>query len=473
MKETKGIRGLTRREALKRGVWAGLGAGLSGSLWIGGCGRKKRLERMPNIFLITADTLRADYLGCYGYRKQTSPNIDRFAKEAMLFERCFSHAPETRSSFASMLSGFLPHEHKVLENQVLGDKVELISEILRGYGYRTAAVISNYVLRRGEGFEQGFEVFDDTMKQRELVRQVPERIAADATTRAIELVKESGPRPTFMWIHYQDPHGPYTPPAGFAEQFYEQAGQKRLLKFNDSLTGRGGIPAHQRLGDNRDYYYYVSQYDGEIRYMDEHIGRLLNALGETGRYDETLIIFTSDHGEGMGEHDYYFAHIDYLYNTLTHVPLIIKYGEEFLGRRDDYVQHLDLVPTILRLVGAELNRRYRGCDLRKKAEADSEIFAAMRSPLVRDSIKYSVIKDFFKLIYTPVDESYELYDMRGDFGEQNNLAGAAEYADRLGRLKGGLVRTLKEDFVKVGQVKKRRELSEQEKQNLRSLGYVE
>lgn len=472
-KTIKARRGIVnRRDVLKFGLAAGLPTGLSAALYIAGCSAKKRLSYMPNIFLITIDTLRADHLGCCAYPKPISPNIDRFAADALLFERCFSHAPETRSSFASILTGFLPHETKVLQNGLLLGKAELLSEILHGYGYDTAAVISNYVLRRGEGFEQGFDVFDDTMNERELIRQIPEKIAEGATNRSIELIKKFSKKPVFMWLHYQDPHGPYTPPGGYAMPFYDKA-KKRLLKFNESLTGRGGIPTHQRLGNNRNYYYYLAQYDGEIRYMDEHVGRLFNALADSNKLDNSIIIFTSDHGEGMGEHNYFFAHIDYLYNTLTHVPLIIRCPAVSPGRRTDYVQHLDIVPTILNILGAETSPHYRGRDLRKKGETPGGIFAAMSSPLVKDGIKYSIILDKLKLIYTPIDNSFELFNLQTDFAEQKNLANRPDYGTKMQNLKLKLSKTLDEDFLKLGTVRNKRSLSEQERENLRSLGYVE
>ena len=136
------------------------------------------------------------------------------------------------------------------------------------------------------------------------------------------------------------------------------------LPLNRTESGRGGIPYYQMLGDNRDFNYYVSQYKAEIRYVDENFNRLIDAIKEVGLYENSLIIFTSDHGEGMGEHDYYFAHGENLYNILTHVPLIIKYGKVLKGRRADCVQHLDIVPTIRNIAGMKVDSRYRGRDLR-------------------------------------------------------------------------------------------------------------
>ena len=131
----------------------------------------------------------------------------------MLFERCYSHAPSTRISFSSLLTGYLPHELGTIENRDLPQEVETIAEILQRNGYRTLAVVSNYVLQAERGWSQGFSVFDEEMTSRELNRDVTERISADTTSRAVELLREYRNEPLFLWVHYQDPHGPYVPPA--------------------------------------------------------------------------------------------------------------------------------------------------------------------------------------------------------------------------------------------------------------------
>ncbi len=174
----------------------------------------RQLDRakFPSIILITVDTLRADHLGCYGYLRDTSPNIDQLAEEALLFKNCISHAPVTGSSFASILSGFLPHETKVLGNLPLPPEVETLPEIMQMNGYRTIAVVSNYVLRKQNGWVKGFNVYDDEMTNVERTSKHTERVAEHTTNRAIELLKQYHKNKLFMWVHYQDPHGPYTPP---------------------------------------------------------------------------------------------------------------------------------------------------------------------------------------------------------------------------------------------------------------------
>jgi len=473
MHKQKLHRPLTRRQLLKYGLYGGLAAGLQSSLWLTGCSKRHR-DKKPNILLISIDTLRPDHLSCYGYSRNTSPNIDRFAEDALLFENCLSHAPITSSSCASMLSGFLPHETKVFENLPLPAGVEVFPEILQRVGYKTVAVVSNYVLRKKTGWSRGFTIYDDRMEDYERVRRVPERIAVSTTNRAIELLKQFHKDQLFMWVHYQDPHGPYTPPARFAEMFQNPSSQEpRNLKVNDSVSGRGGIPSYQRLGTNRDFYYYVSQYDGEIRYMDEHFKHFIDALKKLGLCDDSLIIFTSDHGEGMGEHDYYFTHGEYLYNSQTHVPLIIKYGKELIGRRKDFVQHIDIIPTILKILGLKPDSRFRGRDLRQQHGNNREIFTEMDCPRVRDGIKVSILLKGLKLIYTPLYDQYELFDLNSDPHEEHDLVNDIKYGELVEDLAARLRRIRKEDFLGLRVVNKPPELSDEEIKKLKSLGYVQ
>ena len=469
-KQTSG-RAFNRREILKYGLYGGVAATLSGGGWLGGCGRRGSGKR-PSIILITVDTLRADHLSCYGYSRDTSVNIDRFAADGVLFENCLSHAPVTSSSFASIMSGFLPHETRVFENLPLPAGIEVLPEILQKEGYITAAVVSNFNLRAKTGWSRGFTIYDDRMEDYERVRFVAERIAEHTTDRAIEVLKQLPKDQLFLWVHYNDPHGPYTPPERFAKMFQNHSQEPRNLTVNTSVSGYGGIPSYQRLGTNTDFYYYVSQYDGEIRYQDEQFKRLLDTLKQLDLYDEALIIFSSDHGEGMGEHNYYFAHGEKLYNQLTHVPLIIKYGRQMRGKRKDFVQHIDIVPTILKIIELEPDSRFRGRDLRKEQETDREIFAAMESPTLIDGTKFSIVLDGFKLIYTPIYTQYELFDLNSDPYEEQNLIKDDKYQKQAEDLKIRMKRIRGEDFLKLDAVNRPQELTDEEREKLKSLGYV-
>lgn len=427
----------------------------------------------PSIILITVDTLRADHLGCYGYARDTSPGIDAFASDALLFENCYSHAPETRTSFSSILSGFLPHETRVVENIPVPEQVTTLPEILKENGYRTAAVIGNYALRRKMGFAQGFDVFDDTMQESEVVRHLPERTAENTADRAIELLREMRDDTFFLWVHFQDPHGPYTPVEPYDRMFADDAGKKRDLKINKSLTGRGGIPMHQVHKNSTDFYHYIRQYDGEIRFFDDHFKRVIDELKSAGLYDDSLIVFTSDHGEGMGEHDYYFAHIEYLYKGITHVPLIVRHGPGTAGRNSAYVKHIDIVPTVLRIAGIEHGAPYQGTDLLLPHETKGEIYAEMmQSPLTKGKMQYSLIIDGLKLVHYPAADMYALYDLDADPGENHNLINDAQYVDKVAALKTRLNELRRQDLLRIGAgAGEAYEPSEEELRKLRALGY--
>jgi len=465
-------RHLSRREMLGYGLGAGLTVGVTGGLGLVGCQRRPR-EEWPSIFLIIVDTLRPDHLGCYGYSRDTSPNIDQFAQDALLFENCLSHAPATGCSVTSMLSGFLPHETRILEHTTIPRKVDMLPEILRRLGYKTAAVVSNYVLRRRtRGFERGFTIYDDTMNERELVRPWPERTAEPTTDRAIELIERFRNDHLFMWIHYQDPHGPYTPPGRFAQQFQNPDREPRNLRVNDCLSGRGGIPSYQQLGSKTDFHYYVSQYDGEIRYQDEHFGRLIGAMKDSGLYDNALIIFSSDHGEELGEHDWHFCHGENLYHSLLHVPLIVRYRDELMGRRDQFVQHIDIFPTVLEILGVEANLPFRGSDLRQPYEMNRAIFAEMDSLLYEDGRKLSVVVAGHKLIYTPASGKLQLFGLTNDPDETRDLAEDVNYEKRKNVLKATLDRIRNEDLLGLRAAGKPLSLTNEEKRKLKALGYA-
>ena len=319
---------------------------------------------------------------------------------------------------------------------------------------------------------QGFEVYDAEMQDRELNRKHwPERVAERTTDAAIALLKDRSEAPLFLWVHYQDPHGPYTPPARFAAQFRVEE-PPRELEANASLSGIGGIPSYQLIGDQRNYHEYVSRYDGEIRYVDTHLQRLIDAIRERGLYDDALIVFTADHGEAMGERNFFFAHGSYLYNNLIHVPLIVKHGDRLSGRRSDVCQLIDVVPTILTLLGLDLDPRLRGRDLLDEQASSSPIYAETRAPVEKDGRKFSLLLDGFKLIHVPEYETYELFDLSSDPGEEHNLASDPTYAARLRDLLARLEGVRADD--RLGMARQTPPLlTDEEREKLRSLGYLE
>jgi arylsulfatase A-like enzyme len=423
-------------------------------------------SQAPPVIIISVDTLRPDHLGCYGYARDTSPNVDAFAGESTLFTRCFSQAPSTRPSCGVILTGFFPHELKIFNNSdKLAEGVVSLPEILRQAGYTTIGVVSNFVLRKTSGYEQGFDYYDDQMDDTEITRGLPERIAAKTTDTAISLLRLNHEKRFFMWIHYQDPHGPYDPPPPYNTMFLDESREPRLLPVNETVSGMGGIPSYQAIGGIRDYNHYVSEYDGEIRYFDENFGRLIREIKALGLYDKVLIILTADHGEGMGEHDYYFAHGEYVYNSLIHVPLIVHGGKSGVTR-DDYARHIDIVPTVLSYAGMKPGDAYRGVNLLEQSAGELPIFSEMPG-------KYSVIDDGLKLIQHVETGEFMLFDVARDPGESENLLANREYAGRARDLAASIQRYRQED--RLGDLVNRdiQSRTADEKRKLKALGYVQ
>src|SRR5574341_1279395 len=396
------------------------------SLW-----RSPKNLQARNLLLITVDTLRADHLGAYGYGRPTSPSFDALAKESLLYRRAFSQAPETNPSLSSLMTSHHPHETQVRRNfHQLQPGVTTLAEILKARGWRTGAVVGNYTLRRGSGFEQGFEDYDDRMDDPgEQAWGGLERIAPKVTAAAAQWLRARGKERFFLWVHYMDPHAPYVPPAPYDTLFLQPSGDARKpLPFLSSESFRagtqvGGIPVNARLGDHADPEYYASQYDGEIRFLDHWLGELLKDVRDLGLLDTTLVILTADHGEGMGEHGLYFNHTELVYTELIHVPLLLRFPGAAQGGTviERPVGLVDLLPTILRVFALEGPGTLKGQDLRSP-EPKAVLAGSFFTPG-----QVTVVSDGLKLTYTA--GKFALYDLEKDFYETRNLLEAGEVAD--------------------------------------------
>jgi arylsulfatase len=425
----------------------------------------------PNIILLVVDTLRADHLGCYGYVRNTSGNVDKFASEAVLFENAFSQAAVTCPSTSSILSGFLPHETKVMNNTtVLPTEVNTIAEVLQATGYHTYAVVSNWVLQKKYKFDQGFDIYDDHMTNNELNREIPERIAEHTTSRAMEILKQHVNGNFFLYLHYQDPHGPYIPMPPYDKMFTNHGKEPRPMKISGkdrprNIASKGHIPPYQKLGDNTDYHYYVSQYDGEIAYFDEYFGRLIEGLRELGFYDNSLIILTADHGEAMGESNRFFGHGHSLSHDQIHVPLIVKHPDLAPGRKKECVQLLDVAPTIMKSAGIAPGIEYRGRSLLDQYSRPEVVCSEWSDKGT------AIIVDGLKLIM--YGSEVMLFDILKDPMEQNDLAVVPANRKDATVLIEHVTRLRQEDFVRVTKNQQSTPLTEDEKAKLRSLGYLQ
>jgi arylsulfatase A-like enzyme len=306
---------------------------LGAALWVfqAGCSGRDSFQALPegppprSVLLVTIDTLRADRLSCYGYAVPTSPNIARLAGRGVLFSHALSPSSCTAPSHASLMTGLYPGAHSV---GVYNGRYEMsaetttLAEILRGRGMRTAAVVSNAVLSRKLGLSQGFELYDDSLDSRELNRPLRERHADSAVDRAIAQIRRFGGEPFFVWLHLQDPHGPYVPPPAWDKfRDFSHPMPEAALPFGRDESGHRAIPRYQAYRDMHACADYARRYDSEIAFMDHELGRLL-AFVENGA-SGTLVILTSDHGEAMGESEFFFAHSHSLGLDQVHVPLVM------------------------------------------------------------------------------------------------------------------------------------------------------
>ena len=376
-----------------------------------GCG-----PRRSNILLVTLDTTRADYLGCYGRQVADTPVLDSLASGGVRFSRAFSPVPLTLPAHASMMTGLFPWEHEVRDNGLyrLGEDTPLLAELLAEAGYWCAAVIGAHPLVAQYGLSRGFQVYDDDLRSSVNPFDYPERPAFEVTSRALAALQScpSG-RPLFLWVHYFDPHAPYGKPRG-------------------ALSG----------------------YDVEVARVDQELGRLLTGLPK-GRW---AVLAVGDHGEGLGEHTE-ATHGDYLYRTTLQVPLIaFGHGWGHGEVRDDAVSLVDVFPTVLAMAG-RASPPNSGRDLRRR-QVSRPVAAETIHPLVRygwpplRSVEYRG----WKLIQ---GERMELFRTEKDPKEEEELSRA--YPDTLAAL-----RALLPPLPSVGQTAP---LGPRDREALSALGY--
>lgn len=311
--------------------------------------RKEKVDTgdLPNIIILTVDTLRADHTPMYGYHRDTMPSIRSFTETAVLFDQAVIPRGNTRSSYASMLTGLYPFHHGIYNNNfVLHEDMSTLPEILKSKGYHTAFFVSNFVLV-GElsGCDQGFDVYDDRLEDREINRTNYERSAAGTLKAILEWLENKPPEPFLLMVNLIDPHGPYLPPKRFRDLYNSK--EKRILD-------RSKIFSYQMVDGSYDYYDYVDRYDGEIRYVDEAYGQLMEELKSRQLWDKAFVVFTSDHGEALGEHGVFFEHQYNVFEETVRVPLAIRLP---LDKADQNIvkprrvsslgSPMDLMPTIL------------------------------------------------------------------------------------------------------------------------------
>jgi arylsulfatase len=317
--------------------------------------RGQEASPVRSAILVTIDTLRADHVSAYGYSRLTTPHLDELFARGTRFENAFATSCRTAPSHASMLTGLYPSFLTIdIENGVypLHEGHTTLAEICQDAGLSTVAIVSNPVLGRNLGLGQGFEVYRDEMPVTEANRSFGERRAADTVDLALSALEDLKDRRFLLWIHFQDPHGPYDAPGEHPFASADIPGPE--LPLGDDQSGFGALPLYQRRGDETRLGAYVLAYDAEIRYLDHHLGRLLDSLKTSGLGTTTMVAITADHGEAFGEEGWYCAHGHGTGLDQTHVPLGFVGPGVARGRvLRRAVSNLDVFATLLETLGLE------------------------------------------------------------------------------------------------------------------------
>lgn len=316
----------------------------------------------PNVVILAIDSLRADHLGCYGYGKNTSPNMDALASECVVFDRAFAAGIPTMPSFTTMLSGLHPYRHGIVahigENQRLDENVELLPQIAHRAGWVTVG-IDNLVIQgngRGSWFSRGFDYYSGFLYA-PFTNQ-----SEQLTDRALKFITELKDKPFLLFAHLWDPHTPYGPPPPFDTMHYQpdepSNGPDLANVIAIAPDYYSAFLGEMKLKKENDYDYVVAQYDGEISYVDAQIGRIIAHLKETGVWDNTVLVLMSDHGEAFGEGDIYFDHHG-LYDAVTRIVLMCRTPHSLPGQRcSAMVSTEDILPTLGALCGWEMPTGY-------------------------------------------------------------------------------------------------------------------
>ncbi len=400
-----------------------------------------------NLLLFTLDTTRADHLGCYGYPKIRTPNIDALAADGVLFRNATAQVPLTLPSHSSIFTGTYPYAHGVRDNggfYLEPEKVTL-AEILKARGWATSAFVGAFVLDSRWGINQGFDYYYDNFdfaKYKTISLDSVQREGGEVIKAFFDWYRTNGDRRFFSWIHFYDPHTPYEPPEPYKSEY----------------SGRPwGL------------------YDGEIAYVDSLIGKVLESLREKGVLDRTIIVVAADHGESLGEHGE-SSHAFFIYDATVSVPLVLKLpgSRSKAAIIEAQVENVDIMPTLLGLLGIDVPKVVQGRSLVPLLAGDragDERMAYSESYYPRYHYGWSELKSLrtarFQFIQAPRPE---LYDIVRDPRERSNIFGRnSSQAERFVRE----MKRIEERSAAQGEASQApRQMDDDALEKLKALGYV-
>ena len=417
--------------------------------------------RRPNVVLYVVDTVRADRLGVYGYGKPTSPRLDAFAADAVLFENAYAQSSWTRPAVASLFTGLLPPAHRTVgRRSVLPEEAVTLAEILAAHGYEGLGLVRNPNVGRAFGFAQGFTRFRSEDRERDETMLDRVRLWLDE--------RQDAEAPFFLFLHAIDPHGPYDPAPEFEEMFDAGVAPDRyrtvryLLQLNrgEVEPEPGTAEALSRL------------YDAEVAQNDRAFGELLDELEARGLSGDAAVIYVSDHGEEFAEHGRW-EHGLSLYEEVLRVPLVMRLPGVPARRIQTPAQHVDLLPTLLAYLGIE-SPPTDGRDLlaaRRRGDAPLDVYTHLDVDGHRAA---SVMRGRYKLVL-PQSPSQGtapmLFDLEADPGELENLA--VDRPDVVERMLALLAERNLAGEVESAEEIEDDQLGEDVRRRLRALGYVD
>jgi len=422
-------------------------------------------DKNLNIVLITVDALRSDSMSCYGYQYETCANIDEFSKKSLLFKNTYCTIPKTSASIASIMTGLHPYVHKTRPTQgPLASKNITIAEALRLKGYYNYAVVDNANLSKTFQFNQGFneyiEVWENIDDKKESTQYI--------TEKGIKFLNKKRDTPFFLWLHYMETHTPYMPP----EKYIEQKNKGRDITKIENKIVAGTIHERTLLEEHHFEGYFTSLYEGAIKYADEEIGKIIDLFYKNNWHKNTLFIISSDHGEDLGEYNYFFNHGMLTFNPGIRVPLIVYmpgFKPKVITRP---VSLMDIYPTILHIVGLQPHQDIQGISLLRKYKK--------RLLYIIGSGSFSVItRNVYHFTYlTPSTceklntQNRYLFNFYNDPHEKNNIITKHRIlSERLEKNYNEYrsIHNYLDLYKKTEEVKK---LSEKALENLKTLGYI-
>lgn len=428
------------------------------------CAPPPEVDERPNVVLYLIDTLRADRVGLYGYDRPTSPVMDSLGSGGAVFERAYAADTRTLGSVPSLLASLETPSHGMREyGDKLPEDVVTLAGIFRAEGYDTASFVTNMVAGPMTGLDRGFAHFHDAIKSfanRKARRTFP----GSAFTGWLDRIHAGRDAPFFAYVHTAEPHMPYIPPPRLLRLFEEG--------YEGKVTGYyGGEHGFRHATSPEDMAHVNALYDAEVRLADEALGKMLARLEERGLLENTFVIVTSDHGEELRDHGGW-RHGHSAYDELLRVPLIMSGPGLPAGRRlKELVTLLDVAPTILELTGTPIPEAFQGTgqlDLITGRRPEVLEGKAIFTRTTEAPARAVMIQDRWKCIFTE-GGAVELYDLEDDPGETRDLAEVEEERATalFARLRGWM------EGSATGRQAPRMELTEEDIEGLRALGYVE